>query len=96
MRWFALIACFFLFGCTATAGVVASGHNVFKVSRQVSTGSSAATTLKADALRDARTYCLEHGKTLKVIHTSETRPAYLFGAFQRADIRFTCVDTAGQ
>ena len=97
MKWCALAACLFLFGCAATtAGVVESGGNVYKVSRQAATGSPAAKTLQADALKDAKHYCLGLGKTLQVINTSEIRPFYMLGRFQQVNIRFTCVDKPAQ
>jgi hypothetical protein len=96
MRWFAVITCLFLFGCVTNSGVVPNGSNVYKVYRQASAESPAATTLKADALKEAGKYCLGRGKTLKVLHASETRPAYLFRKFQRVDIRFTCVEKAAK
>ena len=96
MRWLALIACLLLFGCVTNSGVVPNGSNVYKVYMQASAQSPAAATLKADALREAGKYCLGRGKTLKVLHASETRPAYLFRKFQQVEIKFTCVDKAAQ
>jgi hypothetical protein len=62
------------------------------VSRQAATGFSGSGTLKADAIREANSYCEEQGKTVQVLETWESSPPYILANFPKAEVQFTCVE----
>lgn len=88
----ALIALFFI-GCAANTGVVQIGKDAYMVSRQAASGFSGSGTLKAEAFREANKFCINQGKSLQVINTSEAQPPYVFGNFPKAEVQFMCLNT---
>jgi len=83
-----------LAGCASNSGVVPAGPDSHLVSRQAASGFSGLGTLKADALREADSYCKTHGKALKVTNTTESQPPYVLGNFPKAEVQFMCLDTS--
>ena len=81
-----------LAGCASNSGVVPIGQDTFMVSRQAATGFSGSGTLKAEAFQEANDYCLQHKKTLQVVHTAEAHPPYVLGNFPKAEVQFMCLD----
>ena len=82
----------FLIGCAANTGVVPIGQDTFMVSRQAATGFSGSGNLKAEAFREANQFCINQGKSLQVVNTSESGPPYILGNFPKAEIQFMCLD----
>ncbi len=94
---FSIKSCFlfgfiFFWGCASNSGVVPIGPDTFMISKQAATGFPGLGNLKADALKEANQYCIDHGKHLRVVNTSETSPPYVFGNYPRAEIEFMCLD----
>ena len=81
----------FLVGCAANSGIVPIGRDTFMVSRQAATGFPGLGNLKADAFREANQYCMDQGKSLQVVHTSETSPPYILGNYPKVEIQFMCL-----
>lgn len=78
-------------GCASNSGVVPLGPDTFMVSRQAATGFSGLGHLKADAMREAESYCARDGKKLRVVSTNESRPPYILANFPRAEVQFMCL-----
>ena len=94
---YALIASLIIIsGCSSNCGVVPIGPDTFMVSRQAATGFSGLGTLKADAFQEANQYCLQHGKNIRVVNTSESMPPYVLGNFPRAEVQFMCLDKSDE
>jgi hypothetical protein len=68
------------------------GRDQYMVSRQAATGFSGSGTLKADAIREANTFCGQQSKTVQVFETWESSPPYIFANFPKAEVQFTCVE----
>jgi hypothetical protein len=92
MRSLAVVAVLLVTACSSNSGVVQMGPGHYMVSRQAATGFSGSGTLKADAIREADSYCEQQGKTVQVLNSSESRPPYIFANFPKAEIEFTCVE----
>lgn len=79
-------------GCAINSSVVPMGNNTFKVSRQASTGFWSAYAIKCSTLEEANQFCVNRGKSLKILLFREHRPPYILGNFPRAEVQFTCLD----
>ena len=88
-----LLATFLLAGCSSNSGVVPMGSGRFLVSRQAATGFSGSGTLKADAIREANSYCQRDGRTAEVLKTWESSPPFIFANFPKAEVQFKCVES---
>lgn len=53
-----------LIGCASNSGVIPIGKDTYMVSRQAATGFSGSGTLKAEAFKEAGSYCVTQNKTL--------------------------------
>ena len=87
-----LIFCLGFMGCAINSGIVRMGEDVFKVSRQASTGFWSAYAIKCSTLEEANQFCVDRGKALKVVSFTEHKPPYIFGNFPRAEVHFKCLD----
>ena len=87
-----IIALLFLVGCAANSGIVPIGQDTFMVSRQAATGFPGLGNLKADAFREANQYCVNQGRSLQVVHTSESNPPYILGNYPKVEIQFMCLN----
>jgi hypothetical protein len=77
-------------GCaTPTTGVVPTQDGALTVTRQGSSALTSTSDLRADALKEADTYCGGRGQKTTVIHTKETQ-ARVFGGWPEAEIVFRC------
>src|SRR5260221_8725682 len=81
MRILFLSCALALAGCASYSGVVPAGQDTYLVSRQAASGFSGLGTLKADALREADTYCQGLHKMMKVVSATEAKPPYILGNF---------------
>jgi hypothetical protein len=91
MRAILAVCALVVAGCASNSGVVPAGPDTYLVSRQAATGFSGLGTLKADALREANTYCQSLHKTMKVVSTTEAKPPYILGNFPKAEVQFMCL-----
>lgn len=67
-----ILAVLLISGCAVpTSGVVPAGDGMFTVTRQGSGAWVATDTLKAEALKEAGTFCETKGKGLQFIHNKE-------------------------
>lgn len=87
-----LLLCLGLTGCAINSGVVPMGKNTFKVYRQAPTGFHSAYATKCRTLSEANQFCVDQGKSLKVLLIKEHHPPYILGNFPRAEVQFTCLD----
>lgn len=88
-----LIVIVFVFsGCEINSGVAPMGNDTFMVSHQAATGFHGMVGLKVKALRVADDYCKSQGKCLKVIHTVDARPPYIWGNFPKTEVQFMCLE----
>ena len=87
-----LVMAIFVSGCAINSGIVPMGNNTFKVSRQASTGFWSAYALKCSTLEEANQFCVDRGKSLKILLFKEHQPPYILGNFPRAEVQFTCLD----
>jgi hypothetical protein len=94
MKLFRLLPLIPLMGCASNSGVVPAGPDSYLVSRQAASGFSGLGTLKADALREASTYCEARHKVLKVTSATESQPPYVLGNFPKAEVQFMCLDSS--
>ena len=92
MKYVLLASLLIISGCASNSGVVSIGPDTFMVSRQAASGFSGLGTLKADAFKEANQYCLQQGKNISVVNTSESSPPYVLGNFPRAEVQFMCLD----
>lgn len=78
-------------GCASSSGVVPIGPDTYMVSRQAATGFSGMGTLKADAFKEADTFCKSEGKVLQVVRTQDAQPPFIFGNFPKTEVEFMCL-----
>ena len=81
-----------LLGCASNSGVVPIGDDTYMVSRQAATGFSGLGTLKADALKEANSYCVSQNKKMHVVSATEAEPPFILGNFPKAEVQFRCLD----
>ena len=87
-----ILAVLSLVGCASNSGVIPIGKDTYMVSRQAATGFSGSGTLKAEAYKEAGSYCVTQNKTLQVVRTDETQPPFILGNFPKAEVQFMCLD----
>ena len=88
-----LVVVLFLSGCATKPGVVSSGPDTYLVYHQGATGLSDFGKLKAEALQEAKEYCLSQNKNIHVVNTSEST-FRVFGNLPKAKVQFMCLDKA--
>ena len=88
-----LVVVLFLSGCATKPGVVSSGPDTYLVYHQGATGLSDLGKLKAEALQEAKEYCLSQNKNIHVVNTSEST-FRVFGNLPKAKVQFMCLDKA--
>ena len=88
-----MVALLVLAGCTAKSGVVSNGPDTYLVSRQAKTNFANLDKLKAEALQEAKEYCLSQNKNIHVVNTSEST-FRVFGNLPKAKVQFMCLDKA--
>ena len=86
-----LAVCVSLVGCATQTGVVPMGQGIYMVARQAATGFPGLGTLKADALRDAETFCANRAQDFKVLQATENEGPFILGRYPRAEVQFSCV-----
>jgi len=87
-----LLLCLGLTGCAINSGIIPMEKNTFKVYRQASTGFWSAYAIKCRTLSEANQFCVDQGKSLKVLLFNEHQPPYILGNFPRAEVQFTCLE----
>jgi hypothetical protein len=79
-------------GCVAhNSGVTPAGMDTYMVSRQAATPLAGASTLKAEALREADQHCTSQHRLLKVVKATEAQPPYVLGNYPKAEVEFMCL-----
>ncbi len=68
------------------------GNNTFKVYRQAASGFVSPNATKCRTWSAANQFCIDQGKSLKILLFKEHHPPYILGNFPRAEIHFTCLD----
>jgi hypothetical protein len=77
-------------GCAVpTTGAVPQGDGMYTVTRQGNGFWVTTDSLKAAALQEADTYCVQRNKKLKFIYSKEI-PAGAFGRWPESDVLFKC------
>ena len=61
------------------------------IANQAATGFSGLGSLKADAIREATSFCSTKGKEMQLLHTTDSQPPYILGNFPRSEIQFACL-----
>ena len=84
-----------LAGCASNSGVVPIGPNLFTSSKQQATGFPGLGNLKSDLLTEANGYCAKQGRTMTLVHATETQPPYVLGNYPRVEIQFGCAAPSG-
>ncbi|MGV8933055.1 MAG: hypothetical protein ACOH1I_00410 [Gallionellaceae bacterium] len=84
-----------LSGCaTKTIGPLVAGKNIWIISREEGIFPTGNKPLLKEALEEATTFCKNLDKDLKLINTEEHRQ--IIGAFPKATVTYTCVDSANK
>lgn len=78
-------------GCASNPGVAPLGPDSYVVSRQAATAFSGLGSLRAKALREADEFCKKQGRALRVVHTKDSEPPYIFGNYPRTEVEFMCL-----
>jgi hypothetical protein len=79
-----------LTACASSSGVVPMGSETFMVSRSEKGFDTTGSRVKADALKEANTYCSGRGKALELVNTSE-KDMVPFKSDAQAEVVFKCV-----
>lgn len=79
-----------LAGCASNSGIVAMGSDTYFVSRQAASSFSGMGSLKAEAIREAGTFCAAKGKTVEVTSQNDAQPPYILGNYPKTEITFRC------
>jgi len=87
----ALIGLMILTGCATTSGVTPIGEDTFMISRNGAGFWSSTAQIKAEAFKDANTYCIKQGKHLQIVRTSQHEASGRPGDFPGAEIQFMCL-----
>lgn len=87
MAWAALIL-LFLSACATNSGVVEIGPNSYLIQREAGSRFNGAGSMKTDSIKEAKTFCISHGKVLKVTATQDTST----GSFPQSEVQFTCLN----
>ena len=75
--------------CTSTSGVIPMGDNKYLISRSEKGFDTTGSAVKADAIREANTFCVGKNMTLNVIEQTQ-RDMVPFKSDAQAEITFTC------
>ena len=86
-----LVVVLFLSGCATKPGVVSSGPDTYLVYHQGATGLSDLGKLKAEALQEAKEYCLSQNKNIRVVNTNVS-PPHVMNNLPRASVQFMCLE----
>jgi hypothetical protein len=92
IRQVILIFVSWLVACGTNTGVTPVGPDMFRISKQGSTGFVGSDKIKADVMLEASRYCAERGKTMQVVNVITGQPPYILGNFPKAEVQFRCVD----
>lgn len=77
-------------GCAIpTTGVVPRGDDLYTVTRQGEGAWVSTDVLKAEALREADTFCAGQKRKLRFVHSKEI-PAGPFGRWPESEVLFKC------
>jgi hypothetical protein len=76
-------------GCASTTGVIPTGSDNYMIAREDNTPAASLGNIKAQAFKEAATFCAGKGRSLKTISESDT-PRSL-GQFPQTTLHFTCV-----
>jgi hypothetical protein len=86
-----MVALLVLAGCAAKSGVVSNGPDTYLVSRQAKTNFANLDNLKAEALQEAKEYCLSQNKNIRVVNTNVS-PPHVMNNLPRASVQFMCLE----
>jgi hypothetical protein len=75
-------------GCAAKLSVIPIGPDTYMVSRQSVTGLG---NLEAEAFQEADEFCNSQNKQIRVVNTTESPSAYIWGKFPKVEIQFMCL-----
>lgn len=81
----------FISGCAANSGIIPMGNNTYMVSRQAATGFSGMGTLKAEAMKEAYSQCIQSQKAVKIIEEIDAKPPFILGNYPKTEIKFKCI-----
>lgn len=81
-----------LAACASSSGVVITGDGTYLITRSEKGVDTTGSRVKADALKEANTYCTSKGKVLKVIESS-SKDMVPFKSDAQAEVQFSCFDT---
>ncbi|MCS6241389.1 hypothetical protein [Shewanella baltica] len=88
---FISLAVITLCSCASTSGVVPMGNNSFLISRSEKGFDTTGSAVKADAIKEANSFCLSKNLELSILKTSE-KDMVPFKSDAQAEIEFTCVE----
>ena len=81
-----------LAGCATTSGVTPLGKDTYLISRNGAGFWSSTAQIKAEALKDADTFCAGNGKNLQVVRTDQHEASGRPGDFPGAEVQFMCLN----
>jgi hypothetical protein len=76
-------------GCASTTGVVSVGENSYSVMRSDYGPLGNLNDVKAQAYKDAASFCASQGKKLNVVSTTGVPRA--LAQFPEAEVKFSCI-----
>jgi len=82
-----------LTGCATSSGVTPLGEDTFSISRNGAGFWSSTAQVKAEALKDAESYCVSKGRKLQVVRTDQHEMSGRPGDFPGAEVQFMCLNS---
>ena len=87
-----IVGAIFLSGCTTSSGVVPIGQDTYMISRTEKGFIGSSGKVKAEAFKEANSYCVSQGKKFQIVHTSQ-KDMVPYQSDASAEIQFMCLDT---
>jgi hypothetical protein len=78
-----------IYGCANTSGVVPLGGDTFLISRSEKGFDVTGSAVKADAIKEANTYCVSLGKSFQIVRVSQ-KDMVPFTSDAQAELEFQC------
>lgn len=77
-------------GCAIDTGVIPLNNDTFTITKQAATGFTGIDVVKEGVVQEAKKYCANLNKPLKITTLQQTQPPYIGGNFPRVDMTFSC------
>lgn len=80
-----------LAGCATSSGVVPTGNNEYLISRSEKGFDKTGSQVKADALKEANSFCNNQNKQMEIIKVT-SKDMMPFKSDAQAELQFRCVE----